>query len=263
MTRSFVFALFLMVLCSMIPIVSPRVHADGIDDIAGGLMLPEDLEVKVWAKSPLFFNPTSIDVDERGRVWVAEAVNYRVYNNKSRMKLRREKGDRIVIVEDSDGDGLADRSKVFVQDEDLVAPLGVTVAGRHVLVACSPRLLIFDRDESDRMVGKRILLEGFGGVDHDHSLHRVELGPDGDWYFNVGNAGPHKVTDRSGWNLRSGSWYTGGSPYNKTNQAGLKSDDGRVYSAGVAFRVEPTGRGLHVIGYGFRNPYGMAVDSFG
>ena len=42
--------------------------------------LPEDLEISLWAESPMFFNPTNIDVDARGRVWVAEAVNYRGFN---------------------------------------------------------------------------------------------------------------------------------------------------------------------------------------
>ncbi|HSI33447.1 MAG TPA: PVC-type heme-binding CxxCH protein, partial [Tepidisphaeraceae bacterium] len=152
----------------------------------------------------------------------------------------------------------------FVQDKDLVSPLGVAVIGDKVAVSCSPNLIVYTRDlKTDAVLKKEILLTGFGGFDHDHSLHKVHVGPDGKWYFNTGNAGPHIVTDKSGWTLRAGSFYTGGSPYNKTNTPGLKSDDGRIYTGGVFLRVNPDGTKLEVLGHGHRNPYGMAVDSFG
>jgi len=236
------------------------------EDLAKSLMVPEGLEVTVWAKAPQFYNPTSISTDERGRIWVAEAVDYRGFNTKkgNPPPLWHEAGDRIMILADTDGDGKADESKVFVQDKDLVAPLGVAVIGDKVAVSCSPNLIVYTRDlKTDAVLKKEILLTGFGGFDHDHSLHKVHVGPDGKWYFNTGNAGPHVVTDKSGWTLRAGSFYTGGSPYNKTNTPGLKSDDGRIYTGGVFLRVNPDGTKIEVIGHGHRNPYGMAVDSFG
>ena len=52
------------------------------DDISRSLIAAEGLEVTVWARSPMLFNPTRIDGDERGRIWVAEAVNYRSFNTK-------------------------------------------------------------------------------------------------------------------------------------------------------------------------------------
>ncbi|MEZ0264628.1 MAG: PVC-type heme-binding CxxCH protein, partial [Phycisphaerae bacterium] len=236
------------------------------EDLAKSLMVPAGLEVTVWARDPQFYNPTSISTDERGRIWVAEAVDYRGYNTKkgNPPPLWHEGGDRIMILADTDGDGKADESKVFVQDKDLVSPLGVAVIGDKVAVSCSPNLIVYTRDlKTDAVLKKEILLTGFGGFDHDHSLHKVHVGPDGKWYFNTGNAGPHIVTDKSGWTLRAGSFYTGGSPYNKTNTPGLKSDDGRIYTGGVFLRVNPDGTKLEVLGHGHRNPYGMAVDSFG
>ncbi len=221
------------------------------------------LEVAAWARAPLVANPASIDVDERGRLWVAEAVNYRRFNAGKEAPPARPGGDRIVILEDTDGDGRADRSTVFAQDEDLVSPLGVAVLGERVVVACSPHLLVYTRDGQDRVVRKERLLSGWGGLDHDHGLHRFSAGPDGRWYGNAGNAGPHLVTDRSGWTLRAGSWYTGGSPHNSKNAPGLLSDDGRLWHGGIAVRVEPDGRRLTPIGHGFRNPYGLCIDSFG
>src|SRR5688500_8051598 len=183
------------------------------------LFLPDDLEATLWAESPMFYNPTNIDVDAKGRLWVTEAVNYRNYNNDSTKALHHGDGDRVMILEDTDGDGRADASKVFVQDKDLVSPLGIAVIGNRVYVSFSPNLIVYtDSDGDDDPDHKEILLSGFGGVDHDHSLHAVVGGPDGNLYFNTGNAGPHIVKDKSGWTLRSGSVYTGGSPYNMRNE---------------------------------------------
>ena len=237
--------------------------AEDPDDIFGHLKPADGLAVSVWAHSPLFFNPTGMDVDERGRIWVSEALNYRGFNNQKRKPRWHEKGDRIVILEDTDGDGKADTSKVFVQDKDLTAPLGVAVIGNKVVVSCSPHLLMYVKNDKDEVVRKEKFLSGWGGFDHDHSLHKIEVGPDGRWYGNAGNAGPHEVKGRDGWTLRAGSWYTGGTPYNKENTPGLKSDDGRVYSGGVLFSILPDGTGMRVLGHGYRNPYGHGLDSFG
>ncbi len=226
--------------------------------------LPEDLEISLWAESPMFFNPTNIDLDARGRVWVAEAVNYRGFNNAKADPLAHAAGDRIVILSDTDNDGRADSSKVFVQDNDLRAPLGLAVIGNRVVVSASPHLIVYTDENGDDVPDKKeILLTGFGGFDHDHGLHALVAGPDGRWYFNTGNAGPHVVTDRSGWTLRAGSLYTGGTPYNLKNQGGMVSDGGRVWTGGLALRTEPDGTRLTVLAHNFRNAYELAVDSFG
>jgi putative membrane-bound dehydrogenase-like protein len=227
-------------------------------------VLPADLEIALWAESPMFFNPTNIDVDARGRVWVAEAVNYRDFNTAKQEPLTHRAGDRILILEDTNGDGLADSSKVFVQDKDLRAPLGLAVIGNRVIVSASPHLIVYTDDNGDDIPDRKgILLTGFGGFDHDHGLHALVSGPDGRWYFNTGNAGPHVVTDRSGWTLRAGSLYTGGTPYNLKNQGGMVSDDGRVWTGGLGLRIEPDGTRLTVLAHNFRNAYELAVDSFG
>ncbi len=229
-----------------------------------GLYLPDDLKVELWAESPMFYNPTNMDVDIKGRIWVTEAVNYRNFNNDSIKDLHHSNGDRVIILEDTDKDGKADKSSVFVEDRDLVSPLGIAVVGNKVIVSCSPNLIVYtDENGDDKADKKEILLTGFGGLDHDHALHSGVFGPDGKIYFNVGNAGPHIVTDKSGWTLRSGSMYTGGTPYNPTNEGNLKSDDGKVWVGGLQLRVNPDGTGLTVLGQGFRNSYETAVDSYG
>lgn len=238
-------------------------------DLSLEFVVPDGLEVTLWAESPLFYKPTNIDVDSRGRLWVAEGVNYRTFrgedaNQPDKVPFRHPDGDRIVILEDTDGDGVADSSKVFVQDKDLVAPLGVAVIGNRLFVSCSPHLIAYTIDKTgDRPSMKEIFLTGFGGHDHDHGLHSVVAGPDGRLYFNAGNAGPHIVTDRGGKTIRAGSIYTGGSPYNTNNTPNMRSDDTHVWTGGLALRIDPDGRHLTALAHNFRNSYEVAIDSFG
>lgn len=235
------------------------------DEDKNKLYVPDDLEATLWAETPMLHNPTNMDVDYKGRIWITEAVDYRNFNTKPGERVNNEqKGDRVVILEDTDGDGKADKSKVFVQDKDLVAPLGIAVIGNKVIVSAAPNLIVFTDENGDDIPDKKeILLKGFGGVDHDHSLHSVTAGPDGNWHFNTGNAGPHNVTDKSGWTLRSGSSYYGGTPYNKSNQGNQKSDDGRVWVGGLALRMDTEGKNLKVMGHNFRNSYEVGLDSYG
>src|SRR6478672_9510185 len=84
------------------------------------LIVAPDLQVELFAHEPDLINPTSIDVDHLGRVWVCEAVNYRrVGFNRP---ILRPEGDRIVILEDTKGVGKADKSTVFYQGKDLYGP---------------------------------------------------------------------------------------------------------------------------------------------
>src|SRR5439155_12460561 len=75
----------------------------------------DGLELSLFASEPLFSNPTCIDIDHKGRVWVCESVNYR-NRLRGQKKLNRPEGDRIVILEDTDGDGKADKAITFYQD---------------------------------------------------------------------------------------------------------------------------------------------------
>ncbi|MFD2573993.1 PVC-type heme-binding CxxCH protein [Spirosoma soli] len=233
-------------------------------DSSSTLYLPDDLEATLWAEAPMFHNPTNMDIDANGRVWVTEAVNYRKFNNKAQERLDHPEGERIMILEDTNGDGKADESKVFVTDPDLVSPLGIAVIENKVIVSCSPNLVVYtDNNGDDKPDSKEVLLTGFGGLDHDHALHAVVAGPDGKYYFNTGNAGPHVVTDKDGWNLRSGSLYVGGTPHNKINHGNQVSDDGRVWTGGMALRINPDGSNLKVMAHNFRNNYETALDSYG
>ncbi|MBI5770645.1 MAG: c-type cytochrome [Verrucomicrobia bacterium] len=230
--------------------------------------VPDGFEVTLWARTPLFRNPTNMDVDAQGRIWIAEGANYR------RHKDRITAGDRIVWLADTDGDGQADKSEIFVQEAQFLAPLGVAVIDNQVIVSHPPDLIVYtdvNRDgKFDPRVDKRdVLLTGFQGQNHDHSLHSVTFGPDGKWYFNQGNTGA-MITDRSGRTFRLGGTYdgrgSGATPmfsWKPQDIAGAPSDDGHVYNAGAAMRVNPDGTQLEVIGHGFRNSYEQTVTSFG
>ncbi|OUW16166.1 MAG: hypothetical protein CBD18_07420 [Opitutales bacterium TMED158] len=249
--RSLAIALLAASGLSLASIASDTVPLDAFD-------LPEDLEVSLWASSPLFYNPTNMDVDHRGRVWVAEGVNYRKFRNKT--SLTHPTGDRIMILEDTDGDGKADESKVFWQDTSLVAPLGIAVIDNKILISQPPSLIaITDVNRNDRFDDedtKEILLTGFDGLDHDHSLHSVTVGPNGQYYFNTGNAGNADV-ESPDLHLYTGTWYLNGTDKAK------KSSDGHQYVGGVAMRMNPDGTGLSVIGHNFRNSYEQTVTSYG
>ena len=226
--------------------------------------LPEGLEADIWAESPQLYNPTNIDVGPEGRVWVVEAVDYRNFNNPSEKHLTHPRGERVVILDDTDGDGRADESSVFVQDDALKAPLGIAVFGDQVLVSASPKIYLYtDTDGDDEAEEREVFLSGFGGLDHDHGVHSISAGPGGRWYFTAGNAGPHIVTDSAGWTLRSGSIYSGGTPYMEDNQPGLVSDDGHMHPGGLMLRIRPDGTGLRVQSDNYRNPYEGMPDSFG
>jgi len=205
------------------------------------------LEVKLWAAEPMLSNPTDLTVDERGRVWVVEGVNYR--RTQRNLPDPRPAGDRIVILEDTDLDGHADNVKVFDQNPQIRVPLGIAVLGDKVYVSQAPDLIVYTKDADDKILKKEVLLTGFGGIDHDHGLHAVVAGPDGKLYFNQGNTGLD-VTDKSGTRVF-------------TQGTGATVRPGNGYYEGVVMRINADGTGLEVIGQNFRNPYEVAVDSFG
>src|SRR6266404_1158266 len=145
----------------------------------------EGLEASLFAAEPMVRNPTDMDIDERGRVWITEGVNYRVWQ---KWGVLQPEGDRIVILEDSNGDGLADKETVFYQDPSINAALGVCVLGNKVIVSDSPNVFVLTDTDGDGKADKReLLFTGIGGVDHDHGVHAFTFGPDGKLYFCMGN----------------------------------------------------------------------------
>ena len=210
-----------------------------------GLEVFEGLDVRTVATEPMLKNPTNIDVDERGRIWVTEAYNYRPAINGN---PTNPKGDRIMLLEDTNGDGKADSAKVFYQGPEINAPLGVCVLGNKVLISQSPYVWIFyDDNGDDKADRKEILFEGIGGEQHDHGVHAFTFGPDGKLYFNFGNEGK-TLKDKNGKTV--------------LDQDGDEISP-KKYKQGMVFRCDPDGSHIECLGQNFRNPYEVAVDSYG
>ncbi|HEX5150166.1 MAG TPA: PVC-type heme-binding CxxCH protein [Parafilimonas sp.] len=210
-----------------------------------GLEVFDGLEVHTFATEPMLKNPTNIDVDERGRVWVTEAYNYRPAINGNPIN---PKGDRIMILEDTNGDGKADTAKVFYEGPEINAPLGVCVLGNKVLISQSPYVWVFyDDNGDDKADRKEVLFSGVGGIQHDHGMHTFTFGPDGKLYFNFGNEGK-QLKDKNGKPV----------PDQDGDVIGPKK-----YRQGMVFRCDPDGSHVECLGQNFRNPYEVAVDSYG
>ncbi len=217
--------------------------------------VPEGLEVTLWATSPMLYNPANMDIDAKGRIWISEGVNYRSKAG------RRPEGDRIMVLEDTSGEGRATSSHVFVQEPELACAMGVAVFDNVVVVSNTPDLIVYtdvNRDGIfDPKVDRReVLLTGFLQKQHDHSLHSVFGGPDGRWYFSNGNCGA-QFTDRSGHQFNIGGAYLH-NPW-----AGQPSYDGHVYVGGFSASMYPDGSNACILAFGFRNSYEQMKTSFG
>ena len=210
--------------------------------------LATGLEVSLFASEPMITNPTNIDVDHRGRIWMCEVQNYRLPYNPTYDP--RPKGDRILILEDTDHDGVADEKKVFYEGNDINGALGIAVLGDRIIVSSSPNVLIFyDEDQDDIPEKKDTLFSLIRGIDDDHGTHAFVFGPDGRLYFNFGNAGT-QIRDKNGQPI--------------TDKFGrVVEAHGNPYREGMAFRCNIDGSELEVLGYNFRNIFELCVDSYG
>jgi putative membrane-bound dehydrogenase-like protein len=212
-----------------------------------GLTVRDGLDAKIFAESPTLTNPTDLDVDSRGRVWVLEGYNYRTALHPDHPV--REKGDRILILEDTDGDGKADREKVFYQGRDVDAAMGIGVFGDKVIVSSYEHVFVFTDADGDDVPEKKEVLFTLGKQNHDHTVHAFVFGPDGRFYFNTGNAG-EAVKDPQGNVL--------------VDMAGNRVEmTGKPYREGMVFRTNLDRSDFEVLGDNFRNPYEVALDSYG
>jgi len=209
----------------------------------------EGMTATLFAMEPNVQDPSAMDVDAKGRVWVAEIVNYRGKNG-----LRPE-GDRIVVLEDSDGDGVSDKTTVFYQENDFRSPHGVCVIGEgKVIVSVGDRVLILTDTDGDLKADKKeVLFSKIGGSQHDHGIHAFVPGPDGRLYFNFGNSGKQiadsngkVVVDKSGREVKES-----------------RNPLAQPYRQGMVFRCEPDGSKVETLAWNFRNNWDLAVDSYG
>ncbi len=227
-----------------------REPTDAIDNLDAGA----GLEATLFAAEPQLLSPSNIDIDHRGRVWTCEVVNYRHFRNGD--NAPREAGDRILILEDTNGDGKVDREQVFYQGRDIDSAHGVCVLGTpddrgtKAIVSAGPNVFVLTDDDGDLKADrKEVLFTGISGTQHDHGIHSFLFGPDGRLYFNFGNEGK-QLKDAAGQPV--------------VDRAGnVVAANRQPYQEGMVFRCNLDGSDLETLGWNFRNNWELAVDSFG
>ncbi|MDG1891562.1 MAG: HEAT repeat domain-containing protein [Verrucomicrobiota bacterium] len=166
-------------------LVSPAMAQRSLHDIPppdpsvekASFKVASGFDVNLWAADPLIAKPTQIAFDHEGRLWVSSSKTY------PQLNVNQEPGDQIVILEDLDQDGTADRSSVFY--DRLIIPGGVLPDGAGgAFVAHAEELIhLTDTNNDLKADKKKVLLSGFGTEDTHHTLHRLRWGPNGRIYM--------------------------------------------------------------------------------
>ena len=207
--------------------------------------------VNAWAAEPMIVQPMAFCWDDRGRLWVAENRDY-----ESRTQGFSSAGNsRIVILEDTDRDGVADSRKVFM--DGIIFPSALAVGFDGVFVAAPPNLLFVpDRDGDDKAdVGDiEVRLTGWGIRDRHEVVNSLHWGPDGWLYGLQGYATSSKVRKPVG----KGRLYNRNDPFpeDATPAEGIEINGG-------VWRYHPTKDIFEVVAHGFSNPWGIDYDSKG
>lgn len=204
------------------------------------MTVPEGFSVEVVASEPDIMNPVAMTIDERGRFWITESFEY----------PRREPGpgrDRVKILEDTDGDGKADKFTVFA--EGLNIPSGIAVGHGGVWVANSPDLLFLQDTDGDGKADKQeVVVTGFGRDDTHELPNSLTWGPDG-WLYGL-----------------NGVFNASHVRYGKENpnfaKSGGENHPGWKFTCAL-FRIHPKTREFQVWCEGTSNPWGVAFDNDG
>jgi len=209
-------------------------HA-GIEAVeaAKAMTVPEGFHVTLFAGEPDVAQPIAQAIDDRGRLWVAEAYSYprRVKDSEAR--------DRLLIFEDTDGDGRFDTRKVFTDNLNLISGFEIGFGG--VWVGCAPHFMFIpDADGDDRPDGPpQILLDGWGYQDTHETLNTFMWGPDG-WLYGCHGVFTHSLVGKPG--------------AEKADRVGL--------NAGV-WRYHPTKHIFELFSEGTSNPWGVDFNDQG
>ena len=150
------------------------------DKAAQAMTVPEGFDVKLFAGEPDVQQPIALCLDDRGRLWVAEAYIYprrHPHPGPILPEKDRAKGDRILIFEDTDGDGKFDKRTVFMEGLNMVSGLEVGFGG--VWIGAAPYLLYVPMKDDKPAGEPQMLLDGWGYEDTHETLNTLQWGPDG------------------------------------------------------------------------------------
>lgn len=201
-------------------------------EAAQSMRVPDGFSVTLVASEPDVVQPISFCFDDRGRLFVAEALNYGEWQATG--------NDRIVILDDSDGDGRAEKRKVFFEGLNYVT--GIEVGFGGVWVMSPPNLyFIADGDGDDVPDGEpKVLFDGFGYQESRHNLaNGFTWGPDGWLYAGHGRTSPSDV-----------------------GRPGTPADK-RIHCDGGVYRIHPTTLVFENFADGTTNPWGVDFDDYG
>lgn len=204
------------------------------EDAAKEMTLPSGFKATLFAGEPDVKQPIAFAIDDRGRLWVAEAYTYPIRAPEGQGK------DRILVFEDTNGDGKFDRRTVFMEGLNLVSGLEVGFGG--VWVGAAPYLMyipIKDGDEPKPAGPPQILLDGWAYQDTHETLNTFTWGPDGWLYgcqgvFTHSNVGKPGAPDSERTGLNAGVW-----------------------------RYHPTKHIFELFAEGTSNPWGIDFDEHG
>lgn len=202
-------------------------------DAQKSFTLPEGYEISLFASEPDVINPVAMTWDEKGRLWVLELFEY-----PSGAPKGSTPRDKVKVLEDTDGDGKADKVTVFAEGLNLAT--GLALGNGGVYVGQAPHLLFFkDFDGDDVADTKEVVMTGFGLEDRHELLNGFQWGPDGWLYMTHGVFTHSKVKDPND-----------------------PEDDGVIMNAALA-RFHPSTKKFEVFADGTSNPWGVDFDRNG
>ncbi len=204
------------------------------EDAAKDMTLPPGFKATLFAGEPDVKQPIAFAIDDRGRLWVAEAFTYPIRSPEGQGK------DRILVFEDTDGDGKFNKRTVFMEGLNLVSGLEVGFGG--VWVGAAPYLMFIpvkDGDEPKPAGPPQILLDGWAYQDTHETLNTFTWGPDG-WLY-----GCHGVFTHS-----------------NVGKPGAPNNERTRLNAGV-WRYHPIRHTFELFSEGTSNPWGIDFDEHG
>ncbi|MEZ6127706.1 MAG: DUF6807 family protein [Planctomycetaceae bacterium] len=216
------------------------------------MTLQDGFQANVWAAEPMLTQPMAFCWDSKGRLWIAENRDYETRQT----GFANDGNSRILILEDTDRNGVADKRTVFA--EGIPFPAGIAVGMGGLWLGAPPNLLFIpdaDGDDKADMDDIEVRLTGWGIRDRHETLNSFRWGPDGWLYGCQGYATPSKVGKPAG----QGKLYSHKDPFPED----IEFDGEPVDINGGVWRYHPTKDRFEVVAHGFSNPWGLDFDANG